>query len=76
MTWNTNIKSALDQLLASEAQEKIAVFDADGTLWHDDLGESFFQFQIENKQTLVLRKSQTLGRPYRRVLCLQRRRRL
>jgi phosphoserine phosphatase len=28
---------------------KVAVFDADGTLWRDDLGESFFQYQIQKK---------------------------
>lgn len=27
----------------------IAAFDADGTLWNTDLGETFFQFQIKNK---------------------------
>ena len=27
----------------------VAAFDADGTLWDTDLGENFFQFQIENK---------------------------
>ena len=49
MTWKPDIKSRLDQLLDSNESEKIAVFDADGTLWHDDLGEAFFKFQIENK---------------------------
>ena len=28
----------------------VAAFDADGTLWDIDLGENFFQFQIDNKQ--------------------------
>jgi len=42
MTWTADIKLALDQLMESKEAEKIAVFDADGTLWHDDLGESFF----------------------------------
>ncbi len=28
---------------------KVAVFDADGTLWREDIGEEFFQFQIEKK---------------------------
>lgn len=28
----------------------IAAFDADGTLWDIDLGENFFQYQIDNKQ--------------------------
>ena len=28
-------------------ERKVAVFDADGTLWHSDLGEAFFRYQIE-----------------------------
>ena len=31
-------------------QKLIAAFDADGTLWDTDLGENFFQYQIEYKQ--------------------------
>ncbi len=27
----------------------VAAFDADGTLWDTDLGENFFQYQIDNK---------------------------
>ena len=49
MAWKIEIKQALDQLLESKEADKTAVFDADGTLWHDDLGESFFKYQIENK---------------------------
>src|SRR3984957_2954260 len=48
MAGKTEIKSAIDQLLDSKEPEKIAVFDADGTLWHDDLGEAFFKYQIQN----------------------------
>lgn len=33
---------------ASSAR-KVAVFDADGTLWRGDLGESFFQHQIQRE---------------------------
>jgi phosphoserine phosphatase len=45
MDWNSEIKIAIDKLLHTEAKEKIAVFDADGTLWHGDLGEAFFKHQ-------------------------------
>lgn len=31
-------------------QQPIAAFDADGTLWDTDLGENFFQYQIDNCQ--------------------------
>lgn len=42
------INSALDFALAKDA-EPIAAFDADGTLWDTDLGETFFQYQIDRK---------------------------
>ena len=35
--------------LKSEKSELIAAFDADGTLWDTDLGENFFQYQIDNR---------------------------
>lgn len=34
--------------LIQNSGEKIAAFDADGTLWNNDLGEQFFQFQIDH----------------------------
>jgi HAD superfamily phosphoserine phosphatase-like hydrolase len=42
------IHAALDFALAKDS-EPIAAFDADGTLWDIDLGETFFQHQIDNK---------------------------
>lgn len=36
--------------LKSESSELVAAFDADGTLWDTDLGENFFQYQIDNRQ--------------------------
>lgn len=36
--------------LKSENSELVAAFDADGTLWDTDLGENFFQYQIDNRQ--------------------------
>ncbi len=53
MQWHPDIKELIDKALleASMLPEayRIAVFDADGTLWPGDIGESFFKFQIENK---------------------------
>ena len=40
-------KDALDQELKSNPCP-VAAFDADGTLWDTDLGESFFQWQIRH----------------------------
>ncbi len=36
--------------LKSKNSDLIAAFDADGTLWDVDLGENFFQYQIDHKQ--------------------------
>lgn len=40
-----SVEQKLDQL----QKPLFAAFDADGTLWDTDLGESFFQWQIKNK---------------------------
>jgi len=42
------IHIALDYALAKDS-EPVAAFDADGTLWDTDLGEGFFQHQIDHK---------------------------
>ncbi len=47
MQWNPEITKRLEELLSTPNHEKTAVFDADGTLWPDDLGEAFFKYQIQ-----------------------------
>lgn len=42
------IHTTLDQVL-KEDSAPVAAFDADGTLWDTDLGETFFHHQIDNK---------------------------
>lgn len=44
----SEIETAI-QKLKEQNQPLIAAFDADGTLWDTDLGENFFQYQIDNK---------------------------
>ncbi len=44
----TQIETAIDKALTQE-KKPVAAFDADGTLWDMDLGEAFFQYQIEKK---------------------------
>lgn len=44
----SRINTTLDQVL-KEDSAPIAAFDADGTLWDIDLGETFFHYQIDNK---------------------------
>jgi phosphoserine phosphatase len=38
----------LDEIVARSKPPWIAAFDADGTLWNTDVGEAFFQYQIDN----------------------------
>lgn len=47
-TWDL-VKKTLAAKKKSQ-QKLIAAFDADGTLWDCDLGENFFQHQIDHKQ--------------------------
>lgn len=47
-TFWTHINTVLDSQKNSE-KPLIAAFDADGTLWDTDLGENFFQYQIDHK---------------------------
>ena len=44
----TSIEKTLTELKRPE-QPLIAAFDADGTLWDTDLGENFFNYQIDEK---------------------------
>lgn len=46
--WTQIEKSILD--LKKNQSELVAAFDADGTLWDTDLGENFFQYQIDQEQ--------------------------
>jgi HAD superfamily phosphoserine phosphatase-like hydrolase len=41
------LNKTIDQIKSSDP-EPIAAFDADGTLWDTDLGETFFHHQIDN----------------------------
>lgn len=46
----TTITQTIEKLKATTQQPLVAAFDADGTLWDTDLGENFFQYQIDQKQ--------------------------
>lgn len=51
--WSDEIWRTLEKALADELSENprpIAAFDADGTLWDTDLGETFFKYQIQNSR--------------------------
>lgn len=47
-TYWTQIESVLNDL-KQKNQKIVAAFDADGTLWDTDLGENFFNYQIDQK---------------------------
>jgi len=42
------INQTIEQAV-KEQKKPVAAFDADGTLWDTDLGENFFQYQIDRK---------------------------
>lgn len=42
------IKNAIHQAIENLSTPPIAAFDADGTLWATDMGESFFKYQLSN----------------------------
>lgn len=46
--YSKQINTAISELKL-KGSPLIAAFDADGTLWDTDLGENFFQYQIDNK---------------------------
>lgn len=49
--WSNEIWEKLEKALEMELRTNptpIAAFDADGTLWDTDLGETFFRYQIKN----------------------------
>ena len=45
----TKITDTLKAIKSNSSEPIIAAFDADGTLWDTDLGENFFQYQIDQK---------------------------
>lgn len=53
-TWNPavqkNIDKFIDRVKSGEIKDPKAVFDADGTIWKDDIGERFFEWLIKNRK--------------------------
>jgi phosphoserine phosphatase len=48
--FDSSVASALEKFIIGSAKQsgrKVAVFDADGTLWRGDIGEAFFQEQLK-----------------------------
>lgn len=51
----TRVLKSVDLYLQNHPGPHYAVFDADGTLWSNDVGENFFHYQIENCNLPALR---------------------
>jgi len=53
-SWNPLVEKKIDEFIKKvkegEIKDPKAVFDADGTLWQNDLGETFLKWLIENKK--------------------------
>lgn len=47
------IETTIAELKKKSDQTLVAAFDADGTLWDTDLGENFFNYQIEQQQVAL-----------------------
>lgn len=52
----TTVLQKVDSYLKNESGPYFAAFDADGTLWANDVGENFFQYQIDHCDLESLRK--------------------
>lgn len=72
LVWDQKNAQAIEHFLATNHQEGIAVFDADKTLWGDDLGEAFFKWLIKNKKLVNMDYTQDIYSEYERKLAIDR----
>lgn len=70
--WNKENAQAIEHFLATQHQEGIAVFDADKTLWGDDLGEAFFRWLIKNSKLANVDYTQDIYAEYEKKLAIDR----
>ena len=54
MNWSQPIQNELRQFWAQDLKGKVAVFDADRTLWKDDVGEAFLKWLIKHEKLVNL----------------------
>lgn len=70
--WDKKILKKLDDFFRKLASGKIvnpvAVFDADGTLWRNDLGEGLFQWLINNRKLNGVDYSKDIYREYEELV--------
>lgn len=64
----TTVLDKVDSYLKNHAGPHFAAFDADGTLWANDVGENFFQYQIDHCNIPALKKVD----PWKHYLALKK----
>jgi HAD superfamily hydrolase (TIGR01490 family) len=64
--FNAAVAASIERAVAENGKGRDVVFDADGTLWAGDVGESFFLWELENKKLLPeqLSRARQLWRAY------------
>lgn len=72
LVWDQKNAQAIEHFLETKHQEGIAVFDADKTLWGDDLGEAFFRWLIKNRKLANVDYSQDIYAEYEKKLAKDR----
>lgn len=65
----TTVLEKVDSYLKNHPGPHFAAFDADGTLWANDVGENFFQYQIDHCRIPALKK---VGDPWKHYLALKK----
>ncbi len=71
-SWNPEVEKRIDSFIsrvkAGEIENPTAVFDADGTLWRDDIGERFLQWLIKNRHLQGVDYSKDIYGEYEKML--------
>lgn len=71
-TWNPSVEKEIDLFIEKiekgEIKEAKAVFDADGTLWSNDLGEAFLKWLIEHKKLPFADYSKDIYKEYEELV--------
>lgn len=70
--WNPGVEKRIDEFIekvkAGEVKNPTAVFDADGTIWRDDIGESFLRWLIKNRKLKDVDYSKDIYGEYEKML--------
>ncbi|MGV8121440.1 MAG: hypothetical protein AB2L14_16900 [Candidatus Xenobiia bacterium LiM19] len=70
--WNPEVDKRIDSFIsrvkAGEIENPAAVFDADGTLWRDYIGERFLQWLIKNRHLQGVDYSTDIYGEYEKLL--------